>query len=440
MPMRISRYHVLGLLGRGGTGRVYKVLRPELNKVLALKLLRPDEVLEGVLGRKELERRFWHEARIMGEMEQENIASAWDAGEHRGEPFLVLEYMGMNLGRLIGESDRDEAPTRPVPPARALSFLEQALYGLARLHREGIVHLDLKPANLLLTSQDRVKLIDFGLAGLPGLPLKPPKGLMIGSEAYASPEQRADPDAADARADLYSAGVVLHRLVTGALPGMDPDVSSHPLLGPEWTAFFRRALQVDPAERFASAWHMLDDVSELRRQWEGRRNTACPAGALQSPHGEYGVRAKPRSEPVKTGPARKDQPFPGLNGIMQPERAFPSDLRETEDGFLDRASGLIWAGHISAFPAYWDRCRENLPEGKGWRLPTVDELTTLLRPKRALEDFCAPDPWRAESKKWVWSADLRTASQAWLVDLEQGAVIAADRTCLLFVLAVRDAD
>ena len=112
--MRISRYHVLGLLGRGGTGRVYKVLRPELNKVLALKLLRPDEVLEGILGREELERRFWHEARIMGEMEQENIASAWDAGEHRGEPFLVLEYMGMNLGRLIGESDRDEAPTRPV--------------------------------------------------------------------------------------------------------------------------------------------------------------------------------------------------------------------------------------------------------------------------------------------------------------------------------------
>ncbi|MEF8824215.1 MAG: protein kinase [Desulfohalobiaceae bacterium] len=440
MPMRISRYQVLGLLGRGGTGRVYKVLRPELKKVLALKLLRPDEVLEGILGREELERRFWREARIMGELEQENIASAWDAGEHRGEPFLVLEYMGMNLGRLIGESDQDEAPTRPVPPVRALSFLEQALYGLARLHREGIVHLDLKPANLLLTSQDRVKLIDFGLAGLPGLPLKPPKGLMIGSAAYASPEQQTDPDAADARADLYSAGVVLHRLATGALPEKNPDVSDHPLLGPEWTAFFRRALQVDPAERFASAWHMLEHVLELRRQWEGRRNTACPSGALQGPRDGSEARAKPRSEPMKTGHTGTDPPFPGLNGLMQPERAFPSDIREADDGYLDRANGLIWAGHISAFPAYWDRCGEHLPAGKGWRLPTVEELITLLRPKRTLEDFCAPDPWGAEARKWVWSADLRTASQAWLVDLEQGAVIAADRTCLLYVLPVRDAD
>ena len=436
--MYISRYKVLGLLGRGGTGRVYKVLRPELNKVMALKLLRPDEVLEGVLGREEIERRFWHEARIMGEMEQENIASAWDVGEHDGEPFLVLEYRGMNLSRLIGESDREEAPTRPLPPVRALSFLEQALYGLARLHREDIVHMDLKPANLLLTISDRVKLIDFGLAGLPGLPLKPPKGLMIGSASYASPEQQADPDAADARADLYSAGVVLHRLVTGSLPGTDPDLSDHPLLGPEWTVFFRRALQRAPSERFQSAWHMLEHVSELRRQWEGRRNTTCPAGALQGPQGGSGVQGKPRSEPIKTGPAGKDPPFPGLTGLMQPENSFPNDFEAVKGGYLNRTSGLIWAGHISAFPASWDRCGEHLPEGKNWRVPTVEELMSLLRPKRVLEDFCAPDLWRTEGKKWLWSADLRTASQAWLVDLEQGAVIAADRTCLLFVLAVRD--
>jgi serine/threonine-protein kinase len=325
-----------------------------------------------------------------------------------------------------------------VPPYRALLFLEQALYGLARLHREGIVHLDIKPANLLLTSSDRVKLIDFGLAGLPGLPLNPPKGLMIGSASYASPEQQADPDAADARADLYSAGVVLHRLVTGALPDPDPEVSDHPLLGPDWTAFFRQSLRRDPGERFQSAWDMLEALSDLRQQWQGRRNAACPAGALQGPRSGMSGRGKPRSEPIKTGPARRDPPFPGLNRLLQPEAAFPSDIRETQDGFLDRASGLVWAKHISAFPAYWDRCGEHLPEGPGWRVPTVEELTTLLRPKRTLQDFCALDPWRAQDKKWVWSADLRTASQAWLVDLEQGAVIAADRTCLLYVLAVRD--
>ncbi len=440
--MYISRYKVLGLLGRGGMGRVYKVLRPELNRILALKLLRPEEILEGLLGREEIERRFWHEARIMGETEQENIASAVDAGVHDGEPFLVLEYLCMNLGLLIGETGTVEDPTRPLPPVRALDFLEQTLYGLARLHREGIVHLDIKPANLLLTRRDEIKLIDFGLSKLPGIPLNPPKGLMVGSPYYASPEQEKDPDAADERADLYSAGVVLYRLVTGELPQGNPDVGDHSLLGPEWTAFFRRALQADADNRFPHAWAMLEAVAELREKWEGRREAACPAGALQGPGERAEAGAKPRSEPIKTGPAGTGPPFPGLNRLMQPERAFPGQIRKTDDGFLDRATGLIWAERISVFPASWDRCGEYLAtprDGGAWRLPTVEELITLLRPKRVLGDFCAPDPWRAETRKWVWSADRRTAAQAWLVDLEQGAVLAADRTCLFHVLAVRDA-
>jgi len=440
--MYISRYKVLGLLGRGGMGRVYKVLRPELNKILALKLLRPDEVLESLLGREEIERRFRIEARIMGEMEQVNIASAWDVGEHEGEPFLVLEYTCMNLGLLIGESAVVEEPTRPLPPERALDFLEQALFGLARLHREGIVHLDLKPANLLLTRREEIKLIDFGLSKLPGLPLNPPKGIMVGSPYYASPEQEADPDAAEERADLYSAGVVLYRLVTGALPQGDPDVSDHSLLGPEWTDFFRCALRRDPGERFSSAWDMLEAVADLRRQWEGRREATCPAGSLRGPGEGAGSMTKPRAEPIKTGPVRGGQPFPGLTPLFQPERTFPGDFREAEDGFLDRVSGLVWAYRISVFPSSWDRCGEHLPPLQGpraWRLPTVEELVSLLRPKRVLEDFCAPDLWRTKDRKWLWSADLRTASQAWLVDLEQGAVLAADRTCLFHVLPVREA-
>ncbi|MCF8031249.1 MAG: serine/threonine protein kinase, partial [Desulfohalobiaceae bacterium] len=185
---------------------------------------------------------------------------------------------------------------------------------------------DLKPANLLLTRRDEIKLIDFGLSKLPGMPLNPPKGLMVGSPYYASPEQEADPDAADERADLYSAGVVLYRLVTGAFPNKDPEVSDHPLLGPEWTAFFRRALQPDPADRFPDAWRMLEAVSELQEQWQDRSNAACPAGALQGPGEESAAPAKPRSRPIKTGPARSGPPFPGLTGLMQPEKAFSGDF------------------------------------------------------------------------------------------------------------------
>ena len=220
-------------------------------------------------------------------------------------------------------------------------------------------------------------------------------------------------------------------------------MADHSLLGPEWTVFFRRALRRAPKERFPDAWAMLEAVAELREKWEGRREAACPAGALQGPGERASTGAKPRSEPIKTGPVRTGPPFPGLNRLMQPERAFPGEIRKTENGFLDRATGLIWAEQISVFPAPWDRCGERLASlhsAGAWRLPTVEELITLLRPKRVLGDFCALDPWRAETRKWVWSADLRTAAQAWLVDLEQGAVLAADRTCLFHVLPVRDAE
>jgi len=447
--MDIGRYKVLGLLGRGGMGRVYKVLRPELNKIMALKLLRPNELLVQLLGWEEVERRFWLEARIMGEMEHEAIASAWDVGEHRGEPFMVQEYLCMNLGCLIGESYRMEAPTRPIPPDRSLRFLAQTLLGLGRLHEAGIVHRDLKPYNLLLTRLDGIKIIDFGLSKLRGEVSATPRNMMVGSPFYAAPEQEADPERAGVPADIYSAGVLLYRLVTGRLPEEAIDAAGHPLLGPEWAAFFRKALHPEPEGRFNDVWAMLRAVEGLQEAWEEKKGSACSLSEVEQERPSSLSGKALRSEPVKTGPVR-EVPFPGLSELYEPLRPPANDFQEVADGFLDQATRLVWNRDISAFPMAWDRCaeyldrlnsdREDASAHNPWRLPTVEELSSLLKPKRILDDFCISPLWRIEGRKWLWSGDLRTNPQAWFVDVEQGAVLAQDRTCLFFVLAVRRAD
>ena len=209
--MDIGRYTVLGPLGRGGMGRVFKVRHRELGRVMALKLLEPPEILVDLMGAEAVRTAFLREASILAGCEHRNIAQVWDLDEDRGRPFMVLEYLCMNVGSLIGEGRIVEAPTRTVPPRTALDFVRQALDGLGYLHGRGIVHLDVKPANLMLGADGTVRLIDMGLSRLRGEPWARPRGLKVGSPFYAAPEQEARPD-------LYSVGVILHRLLTVFCP------------------------------------------------------------------------------------------------------------------------------------------------------------------------------------------------------------------------------
>jgi serine/threonine-protein kinase len=446
--MFIGRYEIRGLLGRGGMGRVYKVRRPELDRMMALKLLDPSEMLASVQGFEELRRSFRFEAETMGGIDHENIAAVWDLDEHRNKPFMVMEYFCMNLGTLIGETYEADRPTRRVPPERGLHYAAQTLTGLARLHASGIIHRDVKPYNLMLTRGDTVKMIDFGLSKLRGEYARKPPGMMVGSPYYASPEQERDPEAVDQRTDLYAAGVLLFRLVTGRLPdGEDPDVSDDPLLGPDWTGFFRRALAPDPERRFGDAWSMLEEVHRLEGIWQSSRERACAVPPETRGQRRGLAESGPRTRPVKTGP-RNRHPFEFLNGLFQPLEYHAGDFLQEGPGYRDRSTGIVWRRFISCFPMRWSECgpyldrasrRDFSGSGQGcWRLPTVEELVTLLRPKQRPEDFCL-EPLFDPGKRWLWSSDRRTNVQAWFVDVQHGFVAAQDFTCLFFVLPVLDA-
>lgn len=221
----------------GGFSRVYRAWDPLLERPVAVKAfqLDPEREAELPLPREVWRRRFVAEARLLAALDHPHLVRVdrlIPAAD--GTPCLVMPWYVANLRREIGRDDDDPSlpplqRPRAVAPRRAAEILRQLCLALAALHGRGIVHRDVKPTNLLLTARENgaVKLCDLGLAKLPdelGRALSRP-GLWLGTPDYAAPEQMEDASAVDDRADVYSVGVLGHRLLTGRLPrpgeGMD---------------------------------------------------------------------------------------------------------------------------------------------------------------------------------------------------------------------------
>jgi serine/threonine-protein kinase len=148
-----------------------------------------------------------------------------------------------------------------------------------------------------------------------------------------------------------------------------------------------------------------------------------------------------RRQAIKTG-VRDKAPFDFLDSLFRPETYRINDFSFLPAGVFDRSSGLTWASLISRLPMAWHETDEYLAalnrENHGlpaWRLPTVEELATLLRPKERIEDFCSP-AWFDQNKPWLWTADRRSFTSAWFVDVANGAVMWQDLTCRFYALAV----
>jgi serine/threonine protein kinase len=295
----VGKYVVVDCIGRGGNGVVFKARHTLLaQRYVALKTIDAHNLHRS----EEMTARFRQEIDIIARLEHPNVVRAYDVIQTRTQLYLVLEYIaGRDLGTLLRERG-------PLPVPEAVDYAVQAARGLAYAHKCGIVHHDLKPANLLLTHDGIVKLSDLGLArchvqGHAG-PLTS-KGLCIGTPDFMAPEQVDDSDRADQRSDLYGLGATLFHLLTAQLPVQGssylhklqqllmgpprPLAEARPDVPTGLAAVVDRLRSRDPAARPASAEEAIALMEPFARttgpaeaaQWDGRRRAALVLEVLQ---------------------------------------------------------------------------------------------------------------------------------------------------------------
>lgn len=451
---RIGRYVIRGLLGRGGMGKIYKVELPDLGKVFALKLLDPDPLVAKLMGIEKLTTLFVSEARTMARLNHPNIVAVHDLDRHDEKPFYVMDFFANNLGTIIGESQRVEAPSRKMDIDKALGYVRQTLNGVAGLHDAGIYHRDIKPFNLLVTAWDTVKLCDFGLSKLRGETFQGPANLNVGSPFYAAPEQEKNPDEVDQSADLYSVGVIFYRMLTGLLPytaedrgALRPASRINEDLDERWDRFLAKAVSVAAEERFADAAEMLTALDELTQHWEDRKERICAMPAEPpAPKAHRHAMTPIRKTPLKV-PQRRAAELFGLDRLWRPKHYIQSNYESEPRSQLvtDRATGLTWqrsgSSHCVSWHqanAYIDHLNQTAWQGhRRWRLPTVNELTTLLQPTPQGDRMCIA-PLFDTTQRWIWSADRRTYITAYYADIELGFIGWHDFSAPFYARAVCD--
>ncbi len=268
---QFGRYEILGELGRGAMGVVYKARDPQIDRLIALKTvtLRGQEPEDAA----EFRQRFVNEAQAAGRLHHPGIVSVFDVGEETqtGEPYIVLEYVaGEALNKII-------AREKKLSLQRALQIAEEVADALDYAHAQGVTHRDVKPGNILITESGHAKIADFGIAKLNLAHFTLP-GKVLGTPAYMAPEQLSG-EGADGRSDLFSLGVILYAMVTGHSPfqgnsattvcykvaNREPVPASALDLGvpPELDAVIARAMAKDPADRYQRGADFANDLRIL---------------------------------------------------------------------------------------------------------------------------------------------------------------------------------
>jgi len=210
-PQSLGRYRILDVIGRGAMGIVYKAVDPAIDRVVAIKTINLS-----LAGHEldEYEARFQQEIKAAGRSSHPNIVTIYDVGRTDEVAYMAMEFLnGRELKDLLAEGRRPDVET-------TLDLMAQVADGLAFAHKQGIVHRDVKPSNIMvidLPGGALAKITDFGIARAPGSAVKTMTGIVLGSPRYMSPEQVVGKPL-DARSDIFSLGVVLYEMLTGQIP------------------------------------------------------------------------------------------------------------------------------------------------------------------------------------------------------------------------------
>jgi tetratricopeptide (TPR) repeat protein/predicted Ser/Thr protein kinase len=265
-----NRYEILELLGEGGMGAVYKAADREVDRIVALKVIRPE-----MASNPEILARFKQELLLSSQVTHRNVIRIYDLGEARGVKFITMEYLeGENLHQILKTRDKLEV-------AEAVDIMEQVACGLAAAHAVGIIHRDLKPGNIMRDKSGRVVVMDFGLARTFSGDGMTRTGAMLGTIEYMSPEQAQGMDV-KASSDIFTVGLILYELLAGVTPFYAESAIASLLKRTQQRAvpladvdrnipgalsnIVAKCLEKDPANRYQSAEELDADL----RAWQGR--------------------------------------------------------------------------------------------------------------------------------------------------------------------------
>jgi serine/threonine protein kinase len=282
---KLGDYEILGILGAGGMGKVYKVRNTISDRVEAMKILLPD-----LAGQKDLADRFLREIKVLASLHHPNIASLRTALTLDNQLVMIMEFVdGVTLSSRLHQG--------AIPPALAVKYIDQVLDALSYAHKQNIIHRDIKPANMMLTADGTVKLMDFGIARSASDRSLTMTGTTLGSLNYMPPEQvKGDP--ADNRSDLYSLGVSLYEMVTGQLPFTaesnyammaahlqevpKPPIVLRPGIPQTLNQIIVMALAKDPGQRFQSADAFRGALKSVPAQGAATQTEADPRAFVPS--------------------------------------------------------------------------------------------------------------------------------------------------------------
>ena len=408
-----GRYRLEARIGEGGMGVVYRARHVLIDRVVAVKLIRPD-----LRGETHLRAWMLREARAANRVDHAHIIDIHDIGEtEEGELYLVMEY-------LVGQSLSSELARGSMALTRGVDILEQMCAALARAHDLGVVHRDLKSDNILLTSRggrkDFVKILDFGLAHLAMDPRLAPKGAVFGTPEYMAPEQ-ARGEEATAQSDLYALGVLFFEMLTGQLPFRSDDREAllemqrtavaprpraiKPDVLPAAEGIVVRLLEKDRRKRFQDAHHLHEELKSLQRSlpstpWEvaatGENAAPPPPPPPQSPGViEWASRAALFSRMVSRA-------YPGTNA--------PADVQSASSQAWDLAAR---ATRLEGEVASHTRKLEALERrGRALRAEIGRKVEELAHEEsRALRELSSEQAEVARLREGLQHAE-RTAAQA----------------------------